>query len=149
MAAGFTAATIPKPLLRHASASFFPPPRGLRLGGALLRSRRQRLCLTVCVLMEDKRQTPPETNPAPEIEIETNAVDADQIPRRVAEKLARKKSERFTYLVAAVMSSFGVTSMAIMAVYYRFYWQMEVCTYNIFFYKYFLFCFVFFFISQF
>ncbi|XP_016651321.1 PREDICTED: beta-carotene hydroxylase 2, chloroplastic-like [Prunus mume] len=24
------------------------------------------------------------------------------------------------------MSSFGITSMAVMAVYYRFYWQMEV-----------------------
>lgn len=45
---------------------------------------------------------------------------------RVAERLARKKSERFTYLVAAVMSSFGITSMAVMAVYYRFSWQMEV-----------------------
>lgn len=44
----------------------------------------------------------------------------------VAQKLARKKSQRFTYLVAAVMSSFGVTSMAILAVYYRFSWQMEV-----------------------
>ncbi|KAF2315571.1 hypothetical protein GH714_040080 [Hevea brasiliensis] len=44
---------------------------------------------------------------------------------RAAERLARKRSERFTYLVAAVMSSFGITSMAIMACYYRFYWQME------------------------
>lgn len=44
----------------------------------------------------------------------------------LAEKLARKKSERFTYLVAAIMSSFGITSMAVMAVYYRFSWQMEV-----------------------
>ncbi|XP_039046522.1 beta-carotene 3-hydroxylase 1, chloroplastic-like isoform X3 [Hibiscus syriacus] len=48
------------------------------------------------------------------------------IPAHVAEKLARKRSERFTYLVAAVMSSFGITSMAVMAVYYRFSWQMEV-----------------------
>lgn len=39
--------------------------------------------------------------------------------------MARKRSERFTYLVAAVMSSFGITSMAAMAVYYRFHWQME------------------------
>ncbi|KAH0989607.1 hypothetical protein GBA52_001090, partial [Prunus armeniaca] len=31
---------------------------------------------------------------------------------RVAEKLSRKKSERFAYLVAAMMSSFGITSMA-------------------------------------
>lgn len=44
---------------------------------------------------------------------------------RVAERVARKKSERFTYLVAALMSSFGVTSMAVLAVYYRFSWQME------------------------
>ncbi|KAF3448603.1 hypothetical protein FNV43_RR09316 [Rhamnella rubrinervis] len=44
---------------------------------------------------------------------------------KVAERLARKKSERYTYLVAAVMSSLGVTSAAIMAVYYRFSWQME------------------------
>lgn len=53
---------------------------------------------------------------------------------RLAEKLAKKKSERFTYLVAAVMSSFGITSMAIMAVYYRFSWQMEV-QFSSFFYK--------------
>ena len=45
---------------------------------------------------------------------------------RVAKRLARKRSERLTYLVAAVMSSFGITSMAVMAVYYRFSWQMEV-----------------------
>ncbi|KAF7149452.1 hypothetical protein RHSIM_Rhsim03G0191100 [Rhododendron simsii] len=45
---------------------------------------------------------------------------------RVELKTARKKSERFTYLVAAVMSSLGITSMAVMAVYYRFAWQMEV-----------------------
>ncbi|EAZ25424.1 hypothetical protein OsJ_09238 [Oryza sativa Japonica Group] len=37
-----------------------------------------------------------------------------------------KQSERRTYLVAAVMSSLGITSMAAAAVYYRFAWQMEV-----------------------
>lgn len=45
---------------------------------------------------------------------------------RVAARQDRKKSERFTYLVAAVMSSLGITSMAVMAVYYRFSWQMAV-----------------------
>lgn len=45
---------------------------------------------------------------------------------RVAERVARKKSERYTYLVAAIMSSFGITSMAVLSVYYRFSWQMEV-----------------------
>lgn len=54
------------------------------------------------------------------------ATDSQISSIRVAEKLARKRSERFTYLVAAVMSSFGITSMAVMAVYYRFYWQLEV-----------------------
>ncbi|TVU48553.1 hypothetical protein EJB05_08194 [Eragrostis curvula] len=43
----------------------------------------------------------------------------------VAERAARKRSERRTYLVAAVMSSLGITSMAAAAVYYRFAWQME------------------------
>ncbi|KAL6589755.1 hypothetical protein ACP70R_050240 [Stipagrostis hirtigluma subsp. patula] len=45
--------------------------------------------------------------------------------RAVAERVARKQSERRTYLVAAVMSSLGITSMAAAAVYYRFAWQME------------------------
>jgi len=45
---------------------------------------------------------------------------------RLLKKAEKKKSERFTYLIAAVMSSFGITSMAIMAVYYRFSWQMKV-----------------------
>ncbi|KAL5551825.1 hypothetical protein UlMin_002001 [Ulmus minor] len=47
------------------------------------------------------------------------------IIQRVAQKLARKRTERYTYLVAAIMSSLGITSGAIMAVYYRFSWQMQ------------------------
>ncbi|KAJ4850461.1 Phospholipase A2 crotoxin acid subunit CA [Turnera subulata] len=43
----------------------------------------------------------------------------------VAEKMARKESERLNYLVAAIISSVGFTSMAVVAVYYRFLWQME------------------------
>lgn len=43
----------------------------------------------------------------------------------VSERAARKESERRTYLVAALMSSLGITSMAAAAVYYRFAWQME------------------------
>ncbi|KAF0929961.1 hypothetical protein E2562_027090 [Oryza meyeriana var. granulata] len=42
-----------------------------------------------------------------------------------ARRAARKRAERRTYLVAAVMSSLGITSMAAAAVYYRFAWQME------------------------
>lgn len=44
----------------------------------------------------------------------------------VEEKMVRKKSERDAYLIAALVSSFGITSMAAIAVYYRFSWQMEV-----------------------
>ncbi|CAN6290847.1 unnamed protein product [Urochloa humidicola] len=51
--------------------------------------------------------------------------DAAAARRAVAERAARKQSERRTYLVAAVMSSLGITSMAAAAVYYRFAWQME------------------------
>ncbi|XP_022970083.1 beta-carotene 3-hydroxylase 1, chloroplastic-like isoform X3 [Cucurbita maxima] len=43
----------------------------------------------------------------------------------VEEKMGRKKAERDAYLVAAIVSSFGITSMAAIAVYYRFSWQLE------------------------
>ncbi|KAG6523753.1 beta-carotene hydroxylase 2, chloroplastic-like [Zingiber officinale] len=43
----------------------------------------------------------------------------------VAERTAMKQAERRTYLVAAVMSTLAITSTAVAAVYYRFYWQME------------------------
>lgn len=115
-------------LPRQASASFFPLPNLCpRPKQAILIRSRPRLCVTVCVLMEDKKQSAaqPENPPA----IIPDNVDP-QISQRVAEKLARKRLERFTYLVAAVMSSFGITSMAVMAVYYRFYWQTEVATFS-------------------
>ncbi|XP_062074410.1 beta-carotene hydroxylase 2, chloroplastic-like [Humulus lupulus] len=47
------------------------------------------------------------------------------VPRISEDRLARKKIERHAYLVAAIMSSLGVSSAAIIAVYYRFSWQME------------------------
>jgi beta-carotene 3-hydroxylase len=65
--------------------------------------------------------------PVPETALDDEARAA--AARRIAERKARKRSERRTYLVAAVMSSLGVTSMAIAAVYYRFSWQMEVTFY--------------------
>ena len=48
------------------------------------------------------------------------------VPIRTEQRLARKRSERKTYLVAAIMSSLGVSSAAIFAVYYRFHCQMQV-----------------------
>ncbi|KAF8413220.1 hypothetical protein HHK36_001196 [Tetracentron sinense] len=79
---------------------------------------------TVCFVLEEKKQ---EISGFEEDKTEDFSDEMrNEIPSvRVAEKLARKRSERFTYLVAAVMSTFGITSMAVMAVYYRFSWQME------------------------
>ncbi|CAI9767681.1 unnamed protein product [Fraxinus pennsylvanica] len=83
---------------------------------------KKRNNLTVCFVLEDEKfDTSRELERNPTVE----EIQRDLSAARLAEKLAKKKSERFTYLVAAVMSSFGITSMAIMAVYYRFSWQME------------------------
>lgn len=95
-----------------------------RIGGGLsLGPRRRKPSLTVCLVLEDEKIKPES--------VTTSAADEEVVEKqiaaaRLAEKVARKRSERFTYLVAAVMSSFGITSMAVMAVYYRFAWQMEV-----------------------
>lgn len=84
---------------------------------------RRKTLLTVCVLVEGQNSSGKVDN----LSDEESPIVVPQIPSpHVSERLARKKSERFTYLVAAVMSTFGITSMAVMAVYYRFYWQMEV-----------------------
>lgn len=82
---------------------------------------RKKTRLTVCFVVEEEKLS------TEVVENRSEETVASQISAaRVAEKLARKRSERLTYLVAAVMSSFGITSMAVMAVYYRFSWQMEV-----------------------
>lgn len=100
-----------------------------RIGGGLsLGPRRRKPGLTVCFVLEDEKIK------AEMVTTTTTAVDEEVVEKqiaaaRLAEKVARKRSERFTYLVAAVMSSFGITSMAILAVYYRFAWQMEVRAY--------------------
>ena len=139
MAVGLSAAITPKPfrfiqssylLPKHTSTSttntssaFFP--LNISPHKTIFRTR-PRLCFTVCVIMEDEKRTTQMKISTEEESPDSNVVVDSQISPRLAEKLARKRSERFTYLVAAVMSSFGITSMAVMAVYYRFYWQMEV-----------------------
>ncbi|KAI3952029.1 hypothetical protein MKX01_004262 [Papaver californicum] len=58
----------------------------------------------------------------------SSSLDSEELNKisiRISEKLARKQSERHTYLVAAIMSTLGITSMAIASVYLRFSWQME------------------------
>lgn len=133
MAVGLLAAIVPKPfrLLQLQPSSLLttkPAPLfahlGTRHGFFNGKSRRKINSFTVCFVLEEKKQS---------TQIETfTEVSGTQISTaaRVAEKLARKRSERFTYLVAAVMSSLGITSMAVMAVYYRFWWQMEVLQTN-------------------
>ncbi|KAK9147421.1 hypothetical protein Scep_006178 [Stephania cephalantha] len=92
-----------------------------------------RLTVT-CVFTEEKKQRSISTSTthgvSPEVgedgpSDELPSVTEAQISMRISEKLARKSSERYTYLVAAVISTFGITSMAVAAVYYRFWWQME------------------------
>ncbi|CAK9185069.1 unnamed protein product [Ilex paraguariensis] len=110
----------PTSTLTTASLLFSP---SIRQFDSTLRFRRKPN-FTVCFVVEDeKSKTQIETRTEESEEEVEKQISASEI--RVAQKLARKRSERFTYLVAAVMSSFGITSMAVMAVYYRFSWQME------------------------
>ncbi|PSS33035.1 Beta-carotene hydroxylase [Actinidia chinensis var. chinensis] len=90
----------------------------IRRHDSMIRSSRRRRT-TVCFVVDDEKLSAQfeSRGEAEEIEKQISVV-------RLAEKMSRKRSERFTYLVAAVMSSFGITSMAVMAVYYRFSWQM-------------------------
>lgn len=89
------------------------------------RRYRRKPKFTVCFVLKDEELKAQLVTSEEEAQ-EREKVMAKRISdARTAEKLARKRSERFTYLVAAVMSSFGITSMAVLAVYYRFAWQME------------------------
>lgn len=109
---------LPKPLL---PASLFLPPI-TRQNYDLFQGVRSKKGISVCFVLEETKQTVHVQDHAEEVSEEVK----DQIlTPRAAQRLARKRSERLTYLVAAVMSSFGITSMAVMSVYYRFHWQME------------------------
>uniref|UniRef100_A0A3Q7XVZ0 beta-carotene 3-hydroxylase n=1 Tax=Cicer arietinum TaxID=3827 RepID=A0A3Q7XVZ0_CICAR len=88
---------------------------------SILKTSR-RTSFTVCVLMEDPKQI--NTDEEELVEPPINKSNS-QIQVLLSNKLAKKNSERFTYLIATIMSSFGVTSMAIFDVYYKFSWQME------------------------
>ncbi|KAL6320764.1 hypothetical protein AAG906_008764 [Vitis piasezkii] len=107
----------PKPTSPFTPTSLFIP--SIRRHENIFRCRKKTR-LTVCFVVEEEKLS------TAVVENRSEETVASQISAaRVAEKLARKRSERLTYLVAAVMSSFGITSMAVMAVYYRFSWQME------------------------
>lgn len=133
MVVGLSAAIVPKSFLLfrsslplNKSTPVFAPLgcRRFSNGG----TTRKKTNFTVCFVVQDKKQK----NQIEDFSDEETSVDTEiQISAaRLAEKLTRKRSERFTYLIAAVMSSFGITSMAVLAVYYRFSWQMEVRTFT-------------------
>lgn len=113
----------PKPNQTATPTLVFSPSLKRIGGGLSLGPRLRKPSLTVCFVLEDEKiKHELVTNSADD---EKELVEKQIAAGRLAEKVARKRSERFTYLVAAVMSSFGITSMAVMAVYYRFAWQME------------------------
>ncbi|CAN1751569.1 Beta-carotene hydroxylase 2, chloroplastic [Linum perenne] len=136
MAAGLSssAAVIPKPLRQIHSSHLLPrfpfrhPIRPYSNPALFRRDRTKKTSFSVCFVLEETKQSSIDRITIRGEEEET-AIEPEErmqiLPPRVAEKLARKKSERTTYLVAAVMSSLGITSMAVMSVYYRFHWQFE------------------------
>ncbi|KAG0498774.1 hypothetical protein HPP92_003083 [Vanilla planifolia] len=111
------------PFSSRRSTSLFLSPRTRRDGAH-----------TVCFVgNEGTKKFPEEASiPSPPPESATDLI-ASEIKEeamwisasRAAKRKTRKRAERRTYLVAAVCSSIGITSMAVAAVYYRFYWQME------------------------
>ncbi|GMI71599.1 beta-hydroxylase 1, BETA CAROTENOID HYDROXYLASE 1 [Hibiscus trionum] len=126
MAVGLSAAVIPKPFRSFPSSYHAPKPTPIFHPLLTTCGARRKMSFAVRFVVENERQK--QSGPLPQM-VEQGSEDVSDsqilIPAPVSEKLARKRSERFTYLVAAVMSSFGITFMSVMAVYYRFWWQME------------------------
>jgi hypothetical protein len=54
----------------------------------------------------------------------SDAASEIELPEK---KKRNRKEERTLYLLAAIASSIGFTTLSAGAVYYRFYWQMQVC----------------------
>ncbi|CAM8903419.1 hypothetical protein QQ045_010787 [Rhodiola kirilowii] len=116
----------PKPAILVSPASLLLPPIRTHASVSNVHRRRRRKSIAVCFVLEEADVQSSSGSDREELRLAESMDESERISAlRVTEKRARKKSERFTYLVAAVMSSFGITSMAIMAVYYRFSWQME------------------------
>ncbi|KAL1550723.1 Phospholipase A2 crotoxin acid subunit CA [Salvia divinorum] len=130
MAAGISFSTTPGPILRSRHSPFLGPRPTLQIPPSLHRihGSLRRPSLTVCFVLEDEKLRgvrEPEDEEEESGGVKRAILLAESVAEKVAAKVARKKSERFTYLMAAVMSSFGITSMAVAAVYYRFAWHME------------------------
>ncbi|KAL1069371.1 hypothetical protein V6Z11_D12G261500 [Gossypium hirsutum] len=118
--------TVIYPFRRNTASTAIPNSTVVCFGNG-----RKRNELNVCIVLQQRRK-----NLKSEKEIMINNSDAiksyeafnhvSQIKlSKSEERLAKKKFERTTYLVAAILSSLGISSMAIMAVHCRFSWQME------------------------
>uniref|UniRef100_A0A6N2KVF8 beta-carotene 3-hydroxylase n=1 Tax=Salix viminalis TaxID=40686 RepID=A0A6N2KVF8_SALVM len=83
--------------------------------------RRKKENLNSCLVVEKRAEDSTEVKD----DDEAPPLDNVKAVSRVEERLATEKPERYTYLVAAILSSVGITSMAAMAVHYRFLWKME------------------------
>ncbi|KAJ7952266.1 putative Beta-carotene hydroxylase [Quillaja saponaria] len=82
---------------------------------------------TIRLVMEKKTEDAGDVEVYNETTIKPIDYNKNQISiSRGSQKLPKKTTERYTYLVAAILSSFGITSMAAISVYYRFSLQMEV-----------------------
>lgn len=108
------------------------PTPTLLLFPSVLNFLRKKPNLTVCFVLDNEKLSGEmglAIRDAPEKQSggEAAAEEEERVSTaaRLAEKVGRKRSERSTYLVAAVMSSLGITTMAVSAVYGRFSWQME------------------------
>ncbi|KAH7281662.1 hypothetical protein KP509_36G057300 [Ceratopteris richardii] len=58
---------------------------------------------------------------------QSSASSAAEAGERISKRELRRRSERTTYLFAAVASTVGITFLAAGAVYYRFAWQTQSC----------------------
>ncbi|KAL7108346.1 hypothetical protein ACP275_06G106900 [Erythranthe tilingii] len=140
MAAGISMATTSRTIVHSSHSPFLGPkptslftptsklPHSLQKFHGVLRFKRRKSNLTVCFVLEEEKLADWITRDSGEGSGDGEGSGSEisaAAAAGLAEKVARKRSERFTYLVAAVMSTLGITSMAVMAVYYRFAWQME------------------------
>ncbi|KAG8659132.1 beta-carotene 3-hydroxylase 2, chloroplastic [Manihot esculenta] len=93
----------------------------LRKGFAL----REKQSFKACMVMEEKPNHVLDEDEKDMIVESFEDVKKHPSVSSVEVKRARKMLERYTYLAAAILSSAGITSMAAMAVYYRFSWQIQ------------------------
>lgn len=110
----------------NSSWSPSPPPKA-KVAFSNASRQRKTLRITACKATDERVIKDDEVAPTGEFEKhEGHPPRAGVSSRAAAQRSARKEVERTTYLVAAIMSSLGISSLAVVSIYYRFSWQMEV-----------------------